>query len=138
MCGTFADAVVRVTTQQTGRPATPNPHRRGRTRATPLPTEVLDRAKAIGLNPTEAHLRAGEFPLIVDEVIDYTEVDFAEAVRDVDVILDTLGDDTADRSLGVLRPGAHLAAAVAEEDAGSSPSTKQRACVAAGATRETR
>src|ERR1700690_755313 len=30
----------------------------------PLPAEVLVRVKAIGLNPLEARLRAGEFPLI--------------------------------------------------------------------------
>jgi len=52
-----------------------------------------------------------------DEVIDYTAVDFAEAVRDIDVVLDTLGGDTAGRSLAVLRPGGHLVTAVAEEDA---------------------
>lgn len=51
-----------------------------------------------------------------DEVIDYTTVDFAEAVRDIDVVLDTLGGDTVERSLGVLRPGGHLVTAVAEED----------------------
>jgi NADPH:quinone reductase-like Zn-dependent oxidoreductase len=51
-----------------------------------------------------------------DEVIDYTEVDFAEVVRDVDVVLDTIGGDTVERSLGVLRPGGHLVTAVAEED----------------------
>jgi NADPH:quinone reductase-like Zn-dependent oxidoreductase len=52
-----------------------------------------------------------------DEVIDYTAVDFAEVVRDVDVVLDTIGGDTAERSLGVLRPGGHLVTAVADEDA---------------------
>jgi NADPH:quinone reductase-like Zn-dependent oxidoreductase len=52
-----------------------------------------------------------------DEVIDYTTADFAEAVQDVDVVLDTIGGDTAERSLGVLRPGGHLVTAVAEEDA---------------------
>lgn len=52
-----------------------------------------------------------------DEVIDYTAVDFAEAVRDVDVVLDTIGGDSVDRSLHVLRPGGHLVTAVAEEDA---------------------
>ena len=52
-----------------------------------------------------------------DEVIDYTKVDFAEVIRDVDVVLDTLGGDTVERSLGVLRPGGHLVTAVAEEDA---------------------
>ncbi|WP_338904416.1 NADP-dependent oxidoreductase [Streptomyces nigra] len=40
-----------------------------------------------------------------DEVIDYRESDFAEAVKDVDVVLDTLGGETAVRSLRVLRPG---------------------------------
>ncbi|MER6443269.1 NADP-dependent oxidoreductase [Streptomyces sp. NPDC001185] len=51
-----------------------------------------------------------------DEVIDYTGVDFTEAVRDVDVVLDTIGGDTVERSLEVLRPGGHLVTAVAEED----------------------
>ncbi|MDR6975744.1 NADPH:quinone reductase-like Zn-dependent oxidoreductase [Streptomyces sp. 3330] len=41
----------------------------------------------------------------VDEVIDYREEDFTEAVKDVDVVLDTLGGDTSVRSLRVLRPG---------------------------------
>ncbi|WIY02976.1 NADP-dependent oxidoreductase [Amycolatopsis mongoliensis] len=50
-----------------------------------------------------------------DEVIDYTAVDFAEAVRDIDLVLDTIGGDTVERSLGVLRPGGHLVTAVAEE-----------------------
>ncbi|MFI5953725.1 NADP-dependent oxidoreductase [Cryptosporangium sp. NPDC051539] len=51
-----------------------------------------------------------------DEVIDYTAVDFAEVVRDVDVVLDTIGGHTVERSLGVLRPGGHLVTAVAEDD----------------------
>ncbi|MGW2730656.1 NADP-dependent oxidoreductase [Streptomyces sp. NPDC001494] len=41
----------------------------------------------------------------VDEAIDYRSTDFAEAVQDVDVVLDTLGGDTSVRSLRVLRPG---------------------------------
>ncbi|MFC5663792.1 NADP-dependent oxidoreductase [Kitasatospora misakiensis] len=51
-----------------------------------------------------------------DEVIDYTAVDFAKAVRDIDIVLDTIGGDTVERSLHVLRPGGHLVTAVAEED----------------------
>ncbi|WP_030655661.1 zinc-binding dehydrogenase [Streptomyces virginiae] len=43
-----------------------------------------------------------------DELIDYRSVDFAEAVADVDVVLDALGGDTAERSLKVLKPGGHL------------------------------
>jgi NADPH:quinone reductase-like Zn-dependent oxidoreductase len=51
-----------------------------------------------------------------DEFIDYTTVDFADVVEDVDVVLDTIGGDTAERSLGVLRPGGHLVTATAEDD----------------------
>ncbi|MFF5189277.1 NADP-dependent oxidoreductase [Streptomyces sp. NPDC000345] len=40
-----------------------------------------------------------------DEVIDYRETDFTEAVKDVDVVLDTLGGETSVRSLSVVRPG---------------------------------
>src|SRR6185369_11490896 len=52
-----------------------------------------------------------------DEVVDYTETDFAEVAGDIDLVLDTLGGETASRSLAVLRPGGHLVTAVAEEDA---------------------
>ncbi|KOG41777.1 NADPH:quinone reductase [Streptomyces resistomycificus] len=41
----------------------------------------------------------------VDEPIDYRETDFAEAAKDVDVVLDTLGGETSLKSLRVLRPG---------------------------------
>ncbi|WP_330285112.1 NADP-dependent oxidoreductase [Streptomyces sp. NBC_00588] len=51
-----------------------------------------------------------------DEVIDYTSVDFTEAIGEVDLVLDTIGGDAVERSLGVLRPGGHLVTAVAEED----------------------
>ncbi|MGW0912787.1 NADP-dependent oxidoreductase [Streptomyces sp. NPDC002784] len=44
----------------------------------------------------------------VDELIDYRSTDFVEAVRDVDVVLDTVGDDYSLRSLRVLRPGGLL------------------------------
>ncbi|MET8810525.1 NADP-dependent oxidoreductase [Streptomyces sp. NPDC004549] len=43
-----------------------------------------------------------------DEVIDYRSVDFRDAVRDVDVVLDPLSGDTRVRSLDVLRPGGVL------------------------------
>ncbi|GGX90599.1 NADP-dependent oxidoreductase [Streptomyces fructofermentans] len=44
----------------------------------------------------------------VDEPVDYRETDFAEAVRDVDVVLDTIGGDYRSRSLRTLRPGGLL------------------------------
>lgn len=76
-------------------------------------------AKALGAYVfTTASENKREFVdgLGADEVIDYRTVDFAETVRDIDVVLDTIGGDTVDRSLGVLRPGGHLVTAVAEGD----------------------
>ncbi|WP_254879088.1 NADP-dependent oxidoreductase [Streptomyces sp. NA04227] len=43
-----------------------------------------------------------------DEMIDYREADFTEAVHDVDVVLDTIGGDYQLRSLRTLRPGGVL------------------------------
>ncbi|MFD3868957.1 NADP-dependent oxidoreductase [Streptomyces sp. NPDC058623] len=43
-----------------------------------------------------------------DELVDYREQDFTEVVSDVDVVIDALGDGTAERSLKVLKPGGHL------------------------------
>ncbi|MEU8588868.1 NADP-dependent oxidoreductase [Streptomyces sp. NPDC048664] len=43
-----------------------------------------------------------------DELVDYRETDFAEAVRDVDVVLDTIGGDYVQRSLRTLRKGGIL------------------------------
>ena len=43
-----------------------------------------------------------------DELIDYTETDFAAEVSDVDVVLNAIGDDYAARSLPTLRPGGVL------------------------------
>jgi len=43
-----------------------------------------------------------------DEVIDYTAVRFEDRVRDVDIVLDSVGGDTLERSWGVLRKGGVL------------------------------
>ncbi|MFC5337945.1 NADP-dependent oxidoreductase [Leucobacter denitrificans] len=40
-----------------------------------------------------------------DETIDYRSTDFADVLSDIDVVLDTLGDDISMGSLRVLRPG---------------------------------
>jgi NADPH:quinone reductase-like Zn-dependent oxidoreductase len=40
-----------------------------------------------------------------DELIDYRSVDFAEAVQDVDVVIDTMGGDHGPRSLRTMRRG---------------------------------
>ena len=44
----------------------------------------------------------------VDEVIDYTSTKFEAVVRDIDVVFDTIGDDTQERSWQVLKPGGIL------------------------------
>jgi NADPH:quinone reductase-like Zn-dependent oxidoreductase len=43
-----------------------------------------------------------------NEVIDYQQVQFEQAVRDIDVVLDTIGGDTRERSWQVLKPGGIL------------------------------
>jgi NADPH:quinone reductase-like Zn-dependent oxidoreductase len=47
-----------------------------------------------------------------DEVIDYTAVRFEDHVRNADVVLDTVGGDTLERSWRVLRPGGTLVSIV--------------------------
>ena len=67
-------------------------------------------AKALGAHViTTASGSKREFveKLGADEVIDYTAVDFTEAARDIDVVFDTIGGRTVERSLEVLRPGGH-------------------------------
>ncbi|MDQ0109465.1 NADPH:quinone reductase-like Zn-dependent oxidoreductase [Chitinophaga terrae (ex Kim and Jung 2007)] len=43
-----------------------------------------------------------------NEVIDYKAVSFETAVQEVDMVLDTVGGDTTDRSLSVIKPGGVL------------------------------
>lgn len=51
-----------------------------------------------------------------DEVIDYRSEDFTRVVSDVDVVLDTIGGDTQQRSFEVLRSGGKLLSTVAPPD----------------------
>lgn len=48
----------------------------------------------------------------VDQIIDYTKTKFEEVVRNVDVVLDTIGGDTQQRSWSVLKPGGILISTV--------------------------
>ncbi|WP_144127435.1 NADP-dependent oxidoreductase [Catellatospora sichuanensis] len=48
-----------------------------------------------------------------DVCVDYRTTDFTGAVRDMDVVLDTVGGDYEERSLSVLRPGGLLVSIVA-------------------------
>lgn len=49
-----------------------------------------------------------------DEVIDYKASRFENEVRGVDVVFDTVGGDTLDRSWGVLKPGGRMITIVAD------------------------
>lgn len=51
-----------------------------------------------------------------DQVIDYKAEAFEEMVSDADVVLDTIGGDTQQRSFGVLRKGGYLAATASPPD----------------------
>ena len=59
-------------------------------------------AYVIGTARAEKHAFVRE--LGADEAIDYTAVDFAAELRDVDVVLDPISGDYGPRSLRVLRP----------------------------------
>ena len=51
-----------------------------------------------------------------DQVIDYRSERFEDKVSDVDVVLDTIGGDTQQRSFSVLRAGGYLAATASPPD----------------------
>jgi len=53
-----------------------------------------------------------------DRVIDVENARFEEVLTDVDVVLDTIGGETQDRSFAVLRHGGVLVSAVSQPDQG--------------------
>ena len=67
-------------------------HMRGAHVIATVSTEDIDFVKRLG----------------ADEAIDYKASRFEKQVRDVDVIFDTVGGDTLDRSWGVLKPGGRM------------------------------
>lgn len=52
-----------------------------------------------------------------DQVIDYRSEDFASIMHDVDLVIDTVGGDTEQRSWGVLKQGGILVSLVGDPDA---------------------
>ena len=62
-----------------------------------------------------------------DEVIDYNAQKFEEIVHDVDVVIDTVGGDTFDRSWEVLKPGGILVTTVADVKEGAADAHGVRA-----------
>jgi NADPH:quinone reductase-like Zn-dependent oxidoreductase len=69
----------------------------------------LRRAKVIGTAARNIDFLA---ELNVDQAIDYSATRFEDVVEDVDVVLDTAGGDTQERSWGVLKPGGMLVSTI--------------------------
>lgn len=61
-----------------------------------------------------------------DEVIDYTATPFEQVVSNVDVVLDTIGGETQDRSWGVLKPGGILLSTIQAPSADKAAEYKVR------------
>ena len=51
-----------------------------------------------------------------DQTVDYTEAKFEDVAKDVDVVLDTVGEDTLKRSYGVVKKGGIIVSIVDEPD----------------------
>ncbi|MFB7032790.1 zinc-binding dehydrogenase, partial [Streptomyces sp. NPDC056295] len=76
-------------------------------------------AYVIGTASAAKHALVRE--LGADEVVDYREVRFEDVLRDVDVVLDGIGGETAERSLKVLRPGGRLITLPGPDDVPAAP-----------------
>lgn len=72
----------------------------------------------------------------VDEIIDYRGTDFSSSVRGVDLVLETIGADNAERSLQVLRPGGHLVTIVDRTNEALAAKTRARGFRFSGVTVE--
>jgi NADPH:quinone reductase-like Zn-dependent oxidoreductase len=60
-----------------------------------------------------------------DEVIDYRKERFEEMVRDVDVVFDTVGGETLERSWSVMKPEGRMITVAADGETSSDPRIKQ-------------
>lgn len=73
-------------------------------------------------SPTNAAFVHG---LGADEVIDYRAVRFEDIVHGIDVVFDTVGGETLDRSWGVLKPGGRLVTIAASVEGSPDPRTRE-------------
>lgn len=64
-----------------------------------------------------------------DEFIDYKTQRFEEVVSDIDVVFDTMGGETQERSFGVLKPGGFLVSTVAPPSAEKAKAAGVRAAM---------
>lgn len=80
---------------------------------------VIQLAKLAGLHvvaTTSTPNRALVESLGADQVIDYRAEDFTRNVKDVDLVIDTVGGETLKRSFGVVRKGGQLLSIVSPPD----------------------
>lgn len=61
-----------------------------------------------------------------DIAIDYTSVKFEDAAHDIDVVFDTIGGDTQERSWGVLKPGGVLVSITSPQTAEAGEAHQRR------------
>jgi NADPH:quinone reductase and related Zn-dependent oxidoreductases len=61
----------------------------------------------------------------VEQVLDYHAVRFEEQVREMDVVFDTVGGETLQRSWGVLKPGGRMITIAADSEATTDDRVKQ-------------
>jgi NADPH:quinone reductase-like Zn-dependent oxidoreductase len=90
---------------------------------------ALQIAKARGahvITTASASKRELVLELGADQVIDYKTTDFTSVVRDVDVVLDTVGGDYGTRSIDVLRPGGSLVTIVERTNVKLAELTEQK------------
>ena len=73
----------------------------------------LAKARGARVIATASAVNIGQVTeLGADQFIDYTQTRFEEAVKNVDVVFDTIGGDTQERSWQVLKPGGILVSVV--------------------------
>lgn len=60
-----------------------------------------------------------------DDVIDYRTTPFETVVREIDVVLDTVGGETRDRSWGILRKGGKLVTIAADAEGVTEPRVRE-------------
>jgi NADPH:quinone reductase-like Zn-dependent oxidoreductase len=75
---------------------------------------LFDYAHATTGQTVLIHGAAGNKTLGADQVVDYRRTRFEDSVSGVDIVLDTVGGDTQERSLPVLKPGGILVSVVSK------------------------
>jgi NADPH:quinone reductase-like Zn-dependent oxidoreductase len=77
------------------------------------------------IGTASAHNAAFVRGLGADEVIDYRAVRFEDIARGIDVVFDTVGGETLDRSWSVLKPGGRLVTIAASVEGSPDPRTRE-------------